>query len=425
MCSVNLPYRISLYLIVYPFTLSSLGMMGRVREVSSDSCESLANNPVKNSPMSPVSENRTLGSPAVGSLSSPGSTLESEFKKQQINHGPPDIEAIRPFQSNERIQRNMESQLMNEIKDKSANEDFANDASNNGSKTNTPAAMLVSELFESFKAKSSVKPPGATQAAAPPSNPEPDSKPDFKVNLRKVKKPDDAKEESNNDISAKGHQIDFKSNLKKTSSEMPAAPSKADTESNIVDFKAKLKKPTKSIEVAKDDTPTEPMDFKSRLRKVSGSKGQSPTKENEATPPEKRDSITSTDSEAAAALDDKRKSTGSISSLRKMWESSPKPLRTHPPTDLDKTVTTPTGDDGIDKQSTVKFEKRVWPPVPNTETEKPMVPVKPTVKPPAPTTKPPPPKEPLVKPPPKPAMAVKPNVCNIYAAPTIGMSLNL
>ena len=73
---------------------------------------------------------------------------------------------------------------------------------------------------------------------------------------------------------------------------------------------------------------------------------------------------------------------------------------------------------GQDK-STVKFEKRVWPPVPNTETEKPMVPVKPTVKPPAPTTKPPPPKEPMVKPPPKPAMAVKPNVCNIYAAPTV------
>ena len=48
-----------------------------------------------------------------------------------------------------------------------------------------------------------------------------------------------------------------------------------------------------------------------------------------------------------------------------------------------------------------------------------MVPVKPTVKPPAPTTKPPPPKEPMVNPPPKPAMAVKPNVCNIYAAPTV------
>merc|ERR1719150_1546003 len=79
--------------------------------------------------------------------------------------------------------------------------------------------------------------------------------------------------------------------------------------------------------------------------------------------------------------------------------------------------------------TTVKFEKRVWPPVPNTETENPMVPVKPTVKPtPAPpTTKPPPPKEPAPttlrslgkSSPPKPPMAAKPNVCNIYAAPTI------
>ena len=117
-----------------------------------------------------------------------------------------------------------------------------------------------------------------------------------------------------------------------------------------------------------------------------------------------------------------------------MWESSPKPDRatnnTQPPTDLDKfPATTPaSGDDNspgqADKHGTVKFEKRVWPPVPNTETEKPMVPVKPTVKPPAPTTKPPPPKEPMVKPPPKPAMAVKPNVCNIYAAPTVGTSRN-
>merc|ERR1712223_1168130 len=65
----------------------------------------------------------------------------------------------------------------------------------------------------------------------------------------------------------------------------------------------------------------------------------------------------------------------------------------------------------------VKFEKRVWPPVPSTETEKPMVPVKPTVKPP-PTSKPPPPREPSYKPPPKPLASAKPQVCNIYAAPS-------
>ena len=67
--------------------------------------------------------------------------------------------------------------------------------------------------------------------------------------------------------------------------------------------------------------------------------------------------------------------------------------------------------------------QRVWPPVPSTETEKPMVPVKPTVKPP-PTSKPPPPKEPSFKPPPKPSTSVKPSVCNIYAAPSSIASRN-
>merc|ERR1719211_806561 len=119
--------------------------IGRVREVSSDSCESLANNPIKSSPMSPVSENRTLGSPAVGSLSSPGSTLDNEFKKQQINRGA-DIEAIRPFQTNEKSQRSMmESQLMSEIKDAKSKLDKSSNETTNvttaaTTKSNTPAA---------------------------------------------------------------------------------------------------------------------------------------------------------------------------------------------------------------------------------------------------------------------------------------------
>ena len=61
-----------------PERLERNSKLAKFREVqSSDSCESLglnSNQQVK-SPMSPVSENRTLGSPAVGSLSSPGSTL--------------------------------------------------------------------------------------------------------------------------------------------------------------------------------------------------------------------------------------------------------------------------------------------------------------------------------------------------------------
>jgi hypothetical protein len=53
----------------------------RNRDASSDSCESGRSDGVvryqhQKSPVSPLSENRTLGSPAVASLSSPGSGLE-------------------------------------------------------------------------------------------------------------------------------------------------------------------------------------------------------------------------------------------------------------------------------------------------------------------------------------------------------------
>ena len=107
--------------------------------------------------------------------------------------------------------------------------------------------------------------------------------------------------------------------------------------------------------------------------------------------------------------EEKRKSSGSISSLVKIWElesaSSPKD-------DFSPADERP--------GSVVKFEKRIWPPIPACETEKPMVPIKPTVKPPAPTTRPPPPKEPSWKP--KPVPAAKPMVCNIYAAPNQSLS---
>ena len=69
-----------------PERLERNSKLAKFREVqSSDSCESLglnSNQQVK-SPMSPVSENRTLGSPAVGSLSSPGSTLDHDYKIKQ------------------------------------------------------------------------------------------------------------------------------------------------------------------------------------------------------------------------------------------------------------------------------------------------------------------------------------------------------
>ena len=122
-----------------------------------------------------------------------------------------------------------------------------------------------------------------------------------------------------------------------------------------------------------------------------------------------------TNESAAESEDDKRKSTGSISSLRKMWESSDqKKGKAALP---DSNPTSPTSETNSESRS-VKFEKRVWPPVPSTETEKPMVPVKPTMKPAPPASKPPPPTS---KPPPpttKPPAAKPHPLCNIYAAPT-------
>ena len=412
-----------------PERLERNSKVTRFREVSSDSCESLGPTNQIKSPMSPVSENRTLGSPAVGSLSSPGSTLDHEYKRSTIPPAPPakSEDAIKPFM-NEKVQRNMESQLLNEMSQQEKL--MAASMETSGGASNTPADMLVSELFESFKAKSSKPTPKSLTESHPTyENAEAKQEIDFKANLRKVKKTIEDEPLGAKANASPAPPIDFKSNLKKTSDPSVGSPittKPLEPESgNIVDFKAKLRKSAKpeTQTPSKEDSSTEPVDFKARLRKVSDPKDKSsisPTKEVNTIEPkvslDKRESIGST--EGTDDIDDKRKSTGSISSLRKMWESSPKPSRaTQPPTDLDKVASTPPDETG--EKTQVKFEKRVWPPVPNSESEKPVVPVKPTVKPPAPTTKPPPPKEPLVKPPPKPAMAVKPNVCNIYAAPTV------
>ena len=106
---------------------------------------------------------------------------------------------------------------------------------------NTPADMLVSELFESFKAKSSKptpksltldtnNPPGHATYENTENAKQETSGVDFKVNLRKVvKKPANLEEDSS---SAKSNSqiLDFKSNLRKKSdqSEKSTSGSKAD-----------------------------------------------------------------------------------------------------------------------------------------------------------------------------------------------------
>ena len=530
------------------------------KELSSDSCDSIDRSyhnsmampenscqfnqqHTPKSPVSPpLSECRTLGSPAVGSLSSPGSTLDEGgrmvlLRDSSSNRINSPAEPIRPFNSFTATNNNsstpsgahqkasMEMKLLNEIRDNSASslpacspihpdthiktlapmKSPGSSPTHNGNSNNgNPAAMLVTELFETIKAKSTNTtnnriPTPEKMMESSSSVDDKHHEVDFKANLRKVRRPDEREDSERKNIPTTPKHIDFKSQLKKTEStyanpevlkpDVRTSNSKSMSESlesgsnkqftsgerlsrtqasnddkqntnPIIDFKSKLRKSTSKQEQTSttnddiDDAP--PLNFQARLRKTSGtSKAPNASNDNNTSlsdvkknqnGAEKRDSVDSIGSGGAGIEqgDDKRKSTGSITSLRKMWESGKdsnakdsNPASKSPITDEPTQTNSSASHQKRDTQdhnssslshSTVKFEKRVWPPVPNTETEKPMVPVKPTVKPtPAPpTTKPPPPKEPAPSSlrtigkitPPKPPMAAKPNVCNIYAAPT-------
>jgi len=251
--------------------------------------------------------------------------------------------------------------------------------------TADPASQLVTELFESIKLKSDDKANSSNSPSSfnhKPKEPEASGVSDFKAGLRKVNQHPISHEKP--DTSAPTSQINFKSQLKKTNTTLYAQPAQPSSQSNNeVDFKSQLKKVKTPSKIDNGE--------KSNGQSLSESQDLSNARASLKSVSKHNIDADEEDSE------DKRKSTGSISSLKKMWED---------------------GSDGKkDSGSVVKFEKRVWPPVPSTETEKPMVPVKPTVKPP-PTSKPPPPKEPSCKPPPKPPQSSKPMVCNIYAAPT-------
>ncbi|XP_044767128.1 tyrosine-protein kinase Abl isoform X2 [Coccinella septempunctata] len=137
------------------------------------------------------------------------------------------------------------------------------------------------------------------------------------------------------------------------------------------------------------------IDFKSRLRKVEPDKkeGQIEKTDNENETealPNKRESTASSDSgNQKIDEEDKRKSTGSISSLKKLWESKE-------PTEIGNVQLSPKlsvknkNDEIIDENSPVdtsdesmktekqKGEKRLWPPGNNDE--KPTIPAKPPVK---------------------------------------------
>ena len=414
------------------------------KELSSDSCDSIDrsyHNSVampenscqfnqQHTPKSPVSpplsECRTLGSPAVGSLSSPGSTLDEGgrmvlLRDSSSNRINSPAEPIRPFNSFTGTNNNsstpsgatqkasMEMKLLNEIRDNSASSlptcspihpdthvknsapmkspgisPTHNGNSNNGQpneSSSNPAAMLVTELFETIKAKSTNTtnnriPTPEKMMESSSSVDDKHHEVDFKANLRKVRRPDEREDSERKNIPTTPKHIDFKAQLKKTEStyanpevlkqdvhtanstgmsesielgsnrqltsaeRVSRTPAINDDKQNtnpIIDFKSKLRKSTSKQEQTSttnddiDDAP--PLNFQARLRKVSGtSKAPNALNDNNTclsdvkknqNGAEKRDSVDSIGSGGAGIEqgEDKRKSTGSITSLRKMWES--------------------------------------------------------------------------------------------------------
>lgn len=172
-------------------------------------------------------------------------------------------------------------------------------------------------------------------------------------------------------------------------------------ENNGVNFVTQLKK----IDATKKCTTKEKtesndsaviIDFKSRLRKVDGG-NEKKIDENKIDDNEletnKRQSTASSDSGNAKLdeSDDKRKSTGSISSLKKLWEQkdatdncgniqlSPKlSLKNNRNEEIIEVSPNDTSDESIKFEKLNKNDKKVWPP--SIVDDKPSIPTKPPVK---------------------------------------------
>ncbi|XP_043256470.1 tyrosine-protein kinase Abl isoform X3 [Colletes gigas] len=144
----------------------------------------------------------------------------------------------------------------------------------------------------------------------------------------------------------------------------------------------KLKRVDKRNNPQKEETSDgQIIDFKARLRKVENADKEKPSEE--------RSNVTEQCSESEEQQDDKRRSTGSISSLKKLWENkescdsqphSPKLNvrgNSGKPDTFDQTEDSPEDHSGASTRSQSsgsKSDARLWPPP---EPEKPVVPAKP------------------------------------------------
>lgn len=245
---------------------------------------------------------------------------------------------------------------------------------------------------------------------------------------------DAARDERNSSPPNKSHgqvsPVDFKANLRKVSAGNIDAPRPDGTpNSTPAGFKAQLKKtpetaPAKSKKAPADEVQENPgpiIDFKSRLRRVDGSKA---------------DADEDADNDQGGGQggeegEDKRRSTGSISSLKKLWETkeseagkegnnpdqiSPKMANRNKPEVPARSPQLGSGGSGgsggedqgsPEELSKGRGERRVWPPGPPPSEDKPAVPTKPVVRPAKPTVPPP---------------STKPPLLAIYATPVMPQS---
>lgn len=201
--------------------------------------------------------------------------------------------------------------------------------------------------------------------------------------------------------------VDFKANLRKVSaggnSDTTKAINETKSETPATSFKAQLKKTSETNNKKKTEeeleNPGPIIDFKSRLRRVDGSKAE--TEEME---------LNAENEQLGEEGDDKRRSTGSISSLKKLWETkendtskesnsdqiSPKMANRSKPDVPARSPQLGSGseDQGSpEEQSKNRGDRRVWPPQ---SEDKPVVPTKPVVRPAKPTVPPPSTKPPLL-----------------------------
>lgn len=171
---------------------------------------------------------------------------------------------------------------------------------------------------------------------------------------------------------------DLKSTLRKTTY------NKTDVDVKTTDFKSQLKKvDTNRIINSKDDEAGRAIiDFKSRLRKVDSTPATNGTAKKEQTSPDDKQTKKESDLErkpsesgsldtSGADDEDKRRSTGSISSLKKLWENKDSDDRLSPklrPRGEESTDTSPEGS-GVARSGSL-----------NKREDKPVVPSKPAVK---------------------------------------------